>query len=788
MRPWQRRKSELDEEIAAHIEMAVADRVAAGEAHEAARQAVLREFGNSGLVKDTVRSTWGWQWAESLLEDIRYAVRVLRKAPAFTITVVGTLMLGIAAAAAMFTVVDKVLLRPLPFQSPGTLVVIQEARSNATRGWDATWLDVQEWRRWNHGLADIAVFRPVSGRNFLDAGGLSTQVTVSGVSSNLFSLLGVQPRLGRGFDGTDVFATTADTQSILLGDHLWRTALHADPHALGRTVLLSGKPRIVAGVMPPGFSFPFQAYGFNQSLDQAWLPIELSAADGVRSNDSPQYEAIGRLKPRVGVAAAAADLNTLQAQVVKGYSDPEARDSHAKVLVTSYAETLVEAGTRKALGALLAASGLLWLIACANATNLMLARTSARERELAVRGALGAGSLRIAQQMLVEGLLLSGAATLLGTGIAWISVRMLARSLNRILPLPVDAAPSPTLLLGLASLTLLSALTAAAWPGWKASHAPIEPALRQGGQQSGITRADRRLRSALVVTEIALSLTLLASCGLLLRTLYALRHVPLGFRTDHILVANLAIPGYQFAGRSLTSDLYLPLLERVQHMPGVQSAGLMNEVPLGRTFTMSLTLYDGKMKDVQSLFQGVTPSIQQVYGFTVLRGRYFRAQDTAGSEPVVVVNRAFARSFAPTEQDPGKVIGKQLLSLKKGGNHATIVGVVDDTRQATIAQPSHPEVQVSLAQITPESGFYMAMEGIAMDLAVRTEQRPESMIASLRAVLRQASPALANSNFTTMDEVVEDSFGSQRLAAHLLEIFAGTALLLSVAGLYGLLA
>jgi len=371
---------------------------------------------------------------------------------------------------------------------------------------------------------------------------------------------------------------------------------------------------------------------------------------------------------------------------------------------------------------------------------------------------------------------------------------LFASGMKHHLPFPVAIVPDWRMIAALLSLTVVSALISSVWPAWMSAHAPIEPALKQGGLQGGGARGQNRMRGVLVVVEIALSLTLLVGCGLLLRTIYALRHVPLGFRTDHIIVANLQIPGYKFAGQNMTNNFYLPLLERAKHLPGAQAAGLMTEVPLGGTFNVHLGLKldaaespDGKKKEVGALFKAATPDLQKVFGFKMLAGRFFNEQDMPSSQPVFVVNRAFAQEYSPEQQDLSKVIGKELWHITPA-KHAVIVGVLDDMRQSAVAEPSQPEVEVNIEQVSPESGFYKAMEGIAMDLAVRTDRDPKLMIPELREVLRQADPALAGSNFTTMDQVVEDSFGSQRLAAHLLEIFGGSALLLCVAGLYGLLA
>ena len=437
---------------------------------------------------------------------------------------------------------------------------------------------------------------------------------------------------------------------------------------------------------------------------------------------------------------------------------------------------------------------MLWLIACVNTTNLLLARAMARQREIAVRGALGAGRWRIMQQFVVEGMLLSGCGAVLGLGLALLTVKLFAHGLQHHLQVPVSAAPDVRILMALMGLTLVSALVSSVWPAWMSAHAPVEPALKQGGLQSGAARGQNRMRNLLVVVEIALSLTLLVGCGLLLRTLYALRHVPLGFRTDHIIVVNMQIPGYKFAGQNMTNNLYVPLLDRVKHLPGVQAAGLMSEVPLGGTFNIHFELKmdgnkssTGKPLKADGLLKAATPDLQQVFGFKMLAGRFFNEQDTPSSQPVFVVNRAFAHEYSPDQQDLSKVVGMKLWHINSG-KEAQIVGVLDDMRQNSVAAPSGPELEVSISQVTPESGIYKVLEGIAMDIAVRTDRDPKAMIPELREVLRRADPALVGSNFTTMDQVVEDSFGSQKLASHLLEIFGGSALLLCVAGLYGLLA
>ena len=520
----------------------------------------------------------------------------------------------------------------------------------------------------------------------------------------------------------------------------------------------------------------------------------LGSGDLVRQKQqTPNYATIGRLVPGASVTTADAELKTIQAAAATQYTEADYREHASSAQVERYGDSLVNEDVRKSLLALSGAAGVLWLIACVNVTSLLLARATARQREIAVRGALGASRWRIVQQLVIEGFMLSGVASLAGVGLAMLTLRAFEHGLKTQFHIYTALTPNLRVLSVLLVLTVMSALVSSAWPAMAAARAAIEPALRQGATQSGTDRRQHRLRGLLVVAEIAMSLTLLVACGLLLRTIYTLRHVPLGFRTDHVMVANMSIPNYKYAGRDLYKELYRPLLERVQHLPGVQSASLMSEVPLGQTFNIVFSFGDGdgsavdvRRGKIRAKASGVTPDNQKVFGFSMLRGRFFNDGDTATSTPVVVVNREFVREYEGDDGDPGKILGTPLLGSRKG-RQPIVVGVLGDERQVSVAKPSEAEIEVCLPQITPGSMFYQPA-GMAMDLAVRTERDPAAMTPELRRVLREASPELANSTFTTMTQVVEDSYGSQQLAARLLEIFGGTALVLCIAGIYGLLA
>jgi predicted permease len=792
-----KQKDALNEELQAHARMAMADRMERGEPEEEARRNAMRELGNIPLIEDVTRAMWGGVWLERALQDVRYALRQLRRAPGFAATVVMTLALGLGAAVAMYTVVDRVLLRPLPYRDAGSLVNIREVSSTGVSKWGPTppaFLDIAEWQARSHTLASIAFWNGKGdhpgGFSYLEGKDGSIGVADVTASANLFSTVGVHAAMGRTFlEGESGSARPEDAHTILLSDAIWRDAFGADPQILGRTVKVSGEAYTVIGVMPRGFVFPFDL-----SHPMVWTPIVPGSDDKARvKNVTPSYETIARLAPGASVAAATSEIKGIQRDVAAQYTDADYRDRISSIHVRRYEDTLVDDSVRKSLLALGGASAVLWLIACVNVTSLLLARATSRQREIAVRGALGAGRGRIVQQLLIEGLMLSSVASLLGIGLAMLTLRMFEHGLKAQFHIYTTLTPNLRVLSVLLALTVMSAVASSVWPAVAAARAPIEPALRQGAVQSGTGRTQHRLRAVLVVAEIAMSLTLLVACGLLLRTIYTLRHVPLGFRTDHIMVASMAIPNYKYEGRDLNKELYEPLLERVQHMPGVQSASLMSEVPLGKTFNIVFSFGDGngnatdvRRGKIRAKASAVTPENQKVFRFPMLRGRFFNDGDTAASLPVVVVNRAFVREWEGEDGDPGKILGTPLLGLGKD-RQSVVVGVLDDERQVSVAEPSQPEIEVCLPQITPGSGFYQPVE-MAMDLAVRTERDPAAMTPVLRRVMREASPELANSSFTTMEQVVEDSYGSQQLASRLLEIFGGTALVLCIAGIYGLLA
>ena len=715
------RKDELREELEAHLRMAIADRVEHGASEEDARRQARQELGNAALIQDVTREMWGGITLERTLQDVRYAFRQVGRSPGFACAVVLTLGLGLGAAVSMYTVVDRVLLRPLPYRDAGSLVKVTELSRDGEPGWGIPFLDIVEWQARSQKLESIAYYSVNDGSGhigFLEGKDRSIGVSDASVSANLFSTLGVQAAMGRTFlEGSHGAVRPEDAHTILLSDAIWRTAYGADEHILGRTVKVSGEAFIVIGVMPRNFVFPF---GLEHPI--VWVPMIPRNADMLRTkHETPHYEVVARLTAATHLHVASREMQEIQQSVVAQYTDLDGREHVSSIHVDRYEDALVKDSVRKSLLALGSAAIVLWLIACVNVTSLLLARASARQREIAVRGALGASRGRIVQQLLVEGLIVSCAAAMIGIALSMLMLRIFEHRLQTQFRIFTTLTPNLRVLAALLLLTVVSALASSVWPAIALARAPIEASLRQRNGRSGFGRNQQRLRTGLVVTEIAFSLTLLVACGLLLRSIYTLKHIPLGFRADHILVAGMTIPNYKYVGRDLYRDLYAPLLERTQHLPGVESASLMTEVPLGNSFRLVFTFGDDgkdaadiRHSKIRVQARAVTPEVQKVFAFRMLAGRFFNEGDTATSLPVVVVNREFVREYQGEDSDPVKFVGTPLMNFRKD-RQAVVVGVLSDERQDSITEPSMPELEVCMPQITPDSMFYKPT-GMAMNI------------------------------------------------------------------------
>ena len=423
----------------------------------------------------------GWRILESISADISYALRQVRISPGFAITVIMTLATGIAASMAMFTVVDHVLLRPLPYDNAVQLVEIKEAGKKGPLMFGGTFPDIQQWRERSRTLQAIAFHSYDKPTSFLEGNAGPVQVNTPKVSTNLFATLGVKPAKGQGFDdlNADEFARNSGAKTAVLSDAIWRDGFGADSNILGKVLKVNGVSYTVIGVMPRGFRFPF-----NTEKPQIWIPIELGESDKARiKNATPEYRIIARLKAGAGIAAAEAELRVIQADVAKQYTDPYAREDVTSVELRGYSDSVVEGNVREALLALLAASSVLWLIACVNVTSLLLARSASRQRDIAVRAALGASRWRITRQLLVEGLVLSGAASLLGLGLVSLALKLFEQELTTRFSFQVGFLPNVPLISCLLGLTVLSAVGSFHFCTLGSVASMVPPPVRQFGRQ-----------------------------------------------------------------------------------------------------------------------------------------------------------------------------------------------------------------------------------------------------------------------------------------------------------------
>ncbi len=725
----------------------------------------------------------------TLLNDLRYAFRQLRKSPGFALTAILILALGIGANAAMFTVLNAVLLRPLPYADVNRLVVPTLFDKQGGPKYGAMYPDIEEWQKRAHSLSGIA-YETESNVFLEDAGGGESVSNVQS-SSNLFLVLGVQPQIGRTY-GLEEQAP-GRSHVVVLSDAVWERYFHRKPNALGKTIKLDGQLYTVIGVMPKAFSYPFS---LNQAQvweteGQVWTPLALTPEATTRNNLYGSYGVIARLRPGVSLTAAQRELSDLQHAIAKEYPATYAYPVAESVQVQSYRDRLT-AQFRPSLLILEAACLILWLIACANVAGLLLVRGSARQREIAVRAALGAGRARLLWQSLVESLLLSVGATGAGIGLAIVALHVFRHALQQRVDMVHDVHLDVPVLLVLSAFSIVTAVVCGIMPALVVAKVPALQALQHGGMHSSADRRQKHVRDGLIVVEIALSLTLLVACGLLLRTLYALRHEPLGIRTDHVLTADFNIPTYRYRNTNLVTQLYQPLLAKTQQLPDVQAASLSTSVPLDAGFWVQFSLYgDAKQankgpsrgnKLITGQLNVATPDLQRVFGFRMLQGRFFNAHDTATSQPVVVMNQAFAKEWSPD----APVLGKQFMQLHKAkGPREIVIGVMDDLPQRSLAEQRGPQVWICLPQLLPEDNLYGAVASLHMQLAVRTREQPEVVIPEIRRLLGQMAPQLRGVKIETMDQVVEDSMGDQNLAVHLLELFGGTALIITLAGLYG---
>jgi predicted permease len=710
------------------------------------------------------------------MQDVKYGLRVLRKSPGFAAIAVIVLALGIGANTAMFSVVNAVLLRPLPYRDPSRLLQVWHVPPpknfpgmSIFAVSPANYLD---WERENHVFQSMAIY---GFRSFNITGTDQPQaLQASAVSQQFYSTLGVQPLLGRTFTPEEEQA--GHDQVVILGYALWKSSFGGNPHVVGTSIRLDDQPYTVVGVMPPNFKFP--------DFAQLWTPLGWTDQErAVRGNHN--YLVIGRLKSGTSMQQAQAEMNTISARLQQQYP---ADDAGWGAVLVPLREQLV-GDVRPALLVLLGAVAFVLLIACANVANLVLARTVTRRRELAIRAALGATRVRMLREVLAETVVLAVAGGALGLLLAHFGVRLIVDFLAGQLPRAAEISLDVSVLAFTLGISVIAGILAGLVPAWRYTRNDfdVHEALKQASGRTETEAGGTRTRGALVVCEVALSLMLLAGAGLMIRSLWALRNTDPGFDPHNVLTMTLPTSAVRYPGIEAMILHYQQVLRRVRAVPGVVYAGATDALPLsGNGSTQPVSIEGQPVRPMSEQPEvGVrmsTPGYLEAMRVPLVRGRLINDTDISGRPPVAVINQAMAKQFWPHD-DP---IGKRFTLTFFPGITREVVGVVANSKMdaLNIAQ-SQSMIYLPLAQLTMPPG--QVWHGFAVSLAVRTATDPGSAAAAITHAVHEVDAAQPVMQVETMDSIVADSLSQQRFNMLLLAAFAGLALLLAAVGIYSVL-
>jgi predicted permease len=785
----------LLEEMEEHLAQQTADNVRAGmPAAEARRQAVLK-FGGAGTIREEYHSELSLPFIETLLQDLRYAVRMLLRSPGFSFIAIATMALGVGATTAIYSVIDATLLHPLPYPNPSELIRIQDDLPGA--GARDVGISIPEWRD----LESSGIFQWVSicgtGANVnLTGSAQPLRLNFKGVTTNYFTLLGVDAQLGRTFDPYD--ATPGFNLEVVISDGLWRREFGADPHILGKSLLLDNDAYHVVGVMPRGFRDQ-GATSDEQNVDlwlgagYAGLPFEPPHRD-LRLHRA----VIARLKPGLSIAAAQGRLDALVESLKKQYPAEYPAQTKWTVRLISLSER-VTGSVRQSLILLFAAVGLVLLISCVNVANLLLARASVRSREIAVRQALGAQRTRLIRQLLTEILLLFLLGGIAGFAILFCTQHFLLRLVPESLPHLNDIAVDWSVLVFAVAVSAAAGTVFGLAPAWHMSRVDLTGTLRQEGRGSQGSRERSRARQILVISELALSLVLMIAASLLLRSFWDLFKVPPGFNPDRVMAIHSWLPGpndptmdpYRTAAQE--SVLLREILRRSRTLPGVEEAavGDVAALPLGHSeddLEPLLLIREGlEMKANEAPLIGgsiVSPEYFHLLGMPLLRGRLFSDHDLEGTPQVAVINQAAARTWWPNQDPLGKRVRLGLSGWTSNDGSTerdaragwtTIVGVIADARTESLADAGTPRIYRSVYQ--------RPFKDVAIFL--RGQLDPSLILVRVREQVQSIDSGLPVFHAETLDDVLSASLSVRRFSMEMVALFAATALLLAALGIYG---
>ncbi len=775
---------ELEEEIRTHLAMEARENLESGMPDEQAQQAAFRRFGNRTLAQENSADVWRWTGAETVLQDVQYGLRQLRRNPGFTAVAVLTFALGIGTTTAIFSVVNSVLLRPLPFKTPAALVEMFETEE-APGTFPLSGADYLDWERGTRTLEATSLYSWPSAMSAGGPGGPDSAAVVN-AEADFFDVLGVSALRGRTFArGEDA---AGKNHVAVLSYGFWQSHFGGSGDVLGRTILLNGEKYVVAGVMPQWFNF--------RVATDVWIPFDRSPT-GVGPRGMHSWNALGRLKPGVSLKQAQAELLAVSKRLEKQY--PDSNDKVHAVLVP-LKETLT-GDSQTSLLVLLGAVLLVLLVASVNVANLQLARASTRHREMALRSSLGAGRFRLVRQMLTESLLLALGGAAVGVLGAWWGVHLLASAKSLLIPLANPVEIDGTVMLFATVVSVIAGLLFGLAPALQNSEKGLNQELRAGAQSVISTSGSRRrLRDALVVAEIAMTVALLVGAGLLLRSFANLRKSDIGVNPEHVLTAFINLPETRYGTLAKRRQFFDGLVKRVQATPGVQYAAVSREIPLEGGSNGYIQV-DGKTdRALAGQLVGwnyITPEYFRTFGIPVLEGRIFGRDDAdraaATAERLfalfkaapggglkippelsfaAVISRTTARTFWRNADPVGK-------SFRLNGVKVTVIGVVGDVKENGIRAKDMPQAYFPLT-------FSLAAEGNG-HLTVKTLTAPRAALGGIRIQLRALDDGLALFDPQTMDEVIAGNTRDVSLQTFLLGAFAGLALLLAAVGLYGVM-
>ncbi len=772
MRWWRKRDAELERELESDLELEEEEQRENGLSAEEARYAARRAFGNEMLIREQTHEAWGWTRLERLMQDLRYAMRLLMRAPGFTITGVLILAIGIGATTAIFSLVNTVLLRSLPFPESERLVWVsqQDHSLPGVAPESLSYPDYFDWRVQNHTLDGIASY--VGATVTMELKGESQRLDIQTVSSNFFRVLGAAPMLGRDLSWED---EKPGNRAVMLSYSFWQSQFGAEPEIVGKSITMNGHSYTVAGVMPKGFEFPIE-----NPAPVFWKSIADEAEGKSPASQQRGFNTLGviaRLRAGVTVEQAKADLSVIAGNLARQY--PDNNKQYSSALVEPELAHMT-GDTRPALRVLFGAVSLVLLLVCANVAGLLLARGSRRSAEFALRAAIGASPAAIIRQLLLESLLLSLCGGIAGIALAFGLIRAMLTLMPVEIPRMESASIDGRVLVFVLIVSVATGLLFGAFPAWRLSGSAPARALCEGGRSLAGGRAQHRLHNGLVVGQTAIGMVLLIGAGLLMRSFVRILDVNPGFDSKHVLTSRVGVP-FDETNHDRHYIFYQQLLERISALPGVQAVSAGWPLPMSRfNATVSFNIQGRPVAegDQPSESLGLAmPGYFETMKIPLIAGRDFGEQDGLTGQPTIIVNRAFAKKYFPHENPIGQHIQVGVGDDLFDHPVREVVGVIGDIKRKGLTADADPQYYLPYAQALITNPY----------LVVKTNGEPAAMQAAIGAAIHELDRSVPVYQVSTMEDYLYKSAAQPRFQTFLLSCFAVIALALAAIGLYGLL-